>query len=93
MRRSCYTCAYNEACDRSDADPSFACWTMNEYDSMCIEVVSGAEFSGLNEDEYYPHSDSFAAVCNVNKGGCGAMGGFAPTEATAEIKWNTRAGA
>lgn len=58
-----------------------------------VEIVSGAEFSGVDEEEYYPHSDAFAAVCNVNKGGCGAMSGFAPTEQTAEIKWNTRFGA
>ncbi len=54
----------------------------------CLEVTNGAEFSGHDEEDY-PHSP-FAVVCNANKGGCGAMGGFAPTKETAAIKWNQR---
>ena len=31
-------------------------------------------------------------VCNVNKGGCGASGGYYPTESEAIEAWNRRAG-
>lgn len=43
----------------------------------------------------YPHTDTFAVVCNASKpngpGGCGASGGYSPTKAKAIAKWNRRA--
>lgn len=42
----------------------------------------------------YPHSDSFSVLCNAARpdgpGGCGASGGYFPTEAEAIAAWNRR---
>jgi hypothetical protein len=57
-------------------------------------VVSGRELMD-DEQEYWQHSESFGVVCDASKpggkGGCGAMGGFMPTEADAVGRWNMRA--
>lgn len=43
----------------------------------------------------YPHQDSFSVLCSAAKpdgpGGCGASGGYFPTEAEAIAAWNRRA--
>ena len=57
-----------------------------------LDVITGQEFMD-DEQEFWPHSDSYAVVCDAatgGKGGCGAMGGFADTEQSAIAKWNTR---
>lgn len=58
-----------------------------------LEVITGAEFMD-GDQEFWPHSESFGVVCSAatpnGKGGCGAMGGFAPTEQKAVERWNTR---
>ena len=56
-------------------------------------VITGSELMD-EEQEYWQHSASYAVVCDAatsgGKGGCGAMGGFAETEAAAIANWNTR---
>lgn len=53
--------------------------------SNCVELESCANF-----DEC-PCETHLCVVCSVHKGGCGACGGFAPSEEGAVLKWNTRA--
>lgn len=58
--------------------------------SETLDVVTGREFMD-DEQEFWPHSDSYAVVCDAStggKGGCGAIGGFADTEQGAIMKWN-----
>lgn len=47
-----------------------------------------------DDDSPWPHSDSWAVICDASRpdgrGGCGAMGGFFPTEQQAAEKWNAR---
>ena len=46
------------------------------------------------DDAIWPHSDSWAVMCDASRpdgpGGCGASGGFFPTEAEAVQAWNRR---
>jgi hypothetical protein len=48
-----------------------------------------------DDPEEYMHSDSWAVLCDAaspdGPGGCGASGGFFPTEAEAIAAWNRRA--
>ena len=59
-----------------------------------IQVISAQELMG-EDQEFWQHSESFGVVCDAStpdgKGGCGAMGGFKPTEDEAIEAWNTRA--
>jgi hypothetical protein len=61
------------------------------------KITSAAELNCEDEEDFnsWPHSDSFAVICDAARpggaGGCGAMGGFMPTEAEAVQRWNTRA--
>ena len=58
-----------------------------------LQVISGQELMDENQ-EFWQHSESFGVVCDASmpdgKGGCGAMGGFKPTEDEAIEAWNTR---
>lgn len=58
-----------------------------------LQVISGQELMG-EDQEFWQHSESFGVVCDASspdgKGGCGAMGGFKPTEDEAIEAWNTR---
>ena len=58
-----------------------------------LQVISGQELMDENQ-EFWQHSDSFGVVCDAStpdgKGGCGAMGGFKPTEEEAITAWNIR---
>lgn len=61
-----------------------------------LSVTSAAELNCEDDDDFnaWPHSDSYAVMCDASSpggpGGCGAMGGFAPTESEAVEKWNKR---
>ena len=52
---------------------------------------------GEVDPEPWMHSDSWAVMCDASSpngpGGCGASGGFFPTEAEAVRRWNARADA
>jgi hypothetical protein len=54
-------------------------------------------FRDEDDDDEWPHSESFAIICNASKpkgpGGCGASGGFFPSERLAIEAWNSRADA
>ena len=58
-----------------------------------LQVISGQELMG-EDQEFWQHSESFGVVCDAStpdgKGGCGATGGFKPTEDEAIEAWNTR---
>ena len=62
-----------------------------------LKVTSAAELNCDDDDEFasWPHSDSFAVMCDARRpggpGGCGASGGFFGTEAEAIAAWNKRA--
>lgn len=53
--------------------------------SNCIEAEACERFESCDENPYK------TVVCNVHEGGCGATGGFYPTEAEAIAAWNARA--
>lgn len=59
-----------------------------------LQVISGQELMG-EDQEFWQHSESFGVVCDAStpdgKGGCGATGGFKPTEEGAITAWNIRA--
>ena len=61
--------------------------------SDTLQVISGSEFNG-DEENFYPHSDSYAVVCDASHpsglGGCGASGGFNETKDEAIAVWNNR---
>ena len=62
-----------------------------------LKLTTAQEIAEEGEDDPEPwmHSDSWAVICDASKpggpGGCGANGGFAPTEHEAVRKWNQRA--
>jgi Restriction alleviation protein Lar len=62
-----------------------------------LHVTSAAALNCEDEEEFnsWPHSDSYAVMCDATKprgpGGCGASGGFFPTEDDAIAAWNKRA--
>ena len=62
-----------------------------------LAVTSAAQLNCEDEEEFnaWPHSDSFAVMCDASRphgpGGCGGMGGFFSTEAEAVAAWNKRA--
>jgi hypothetical protein len=62
-----------------------------------LVVTSAAELNCEDDEEFnaWPHSDSFAVMCDASRprgpGGCGGMGGFFATEADAVAAWNKRA--
>ena len=59
-----------------------------------IQVWDGLEGemdNNFNFDEDDFNQDKFQTiVCNVNTGGCGASGGYAPDEDAAVAKWNEK---
>ncbi len=54
-----------------------------------------AEEDGDYDGEFWEHSDSWAVMCDAHRpggpGGCGASGGFKPSEIEAVQAWNLRA--
>lgn len=58
-----------------------------------LEVITGHQLMD-EEQEFWPHSESFCVVCDASnpngKGGCGACGGFQSTEPLAIDHWNKR---
>lgn len=62
-----------------------------------LVVTSSAELNSEDEEEFnaWPHSDSFAVMCDASRpngpGGCGGMGGFFPAAEEAMAAWNKRA--
>ena len=53
--------------------------------ATCVELEECENFECCESDGYV------CVVCDVNKGGCGAAGGYAPSEEEAAEKWNRRA--
>ena len=58
------------------------------------KITSAAELNCEDEEEFnaWPHSHSYAVICNAarpgNADGCGASGGFFPTEIDACAAWD-----
>lgn len=52
--------------------------------SDCVSLEACVHFEECKSDL------TRCVVCNIHKGGCGASGGFAYSEAEAIKKWNTR---
>jgi hypothetical protein len=65
------------------------------HTAKIIRAQELAEQDSDYDDEFWPHSDSFAVICDASipngPGGCGASGGFFPTEAEAVAAWQRRA--
>lgn len=65
--------------------------------SHTLKLTTAEDMANEGEDDQLPweHSASWAVVCDASSpkgpGGCGATGGFMPTEAEAVAVWNTRA--
>lgn len=55
-----------------------------------LEIVSCQKVEGCEHFETCDIDPYVCVVCSVLEGGCGASGGYAPTEAEACEKWNTR---
>ena len=63
--------------------------------SVC-KVTTAAELAAEDDEDYIDeHSPSWAVICDAHKpngpGGCGASGGFFPSEAEAVSAWQARA--
>lgn len=59
--------------------------------STAITVLDANEISELDCDsELWADDPTFAAVCDFNKGGCGATGGYRETVTEASEAWNQR---
>lgn len=63
--------------------------------SHTLKVIHSSELhTEDDESEFWPHSDSWAVMCDAERpggpGGCGGMGGFFPTQAEAIAAWNRR---
>ena len=56
-----------------------------------LEFTDCIEAEGCQNYECFHMEPYVCVVCNVNKGGCGASGGYAPSEEEAVEKWNRRA--
>lgn len=62
-----------------------------------LELTTAQELAEEGEDDPEPwmQSDSWAVICDASRpsgpGGCGASGGFYPSEAEAVEAWNRRA--
>lgn len=62
-----------------------------------LKLTTAQELAEEGEDDPEPwmHSDSWAVICDMSRpngpGGCGASGGFYPSEAEAIEAWNRRA--
>jgi hypothetical protein len=62
-----------------------------------LKLTTAEELANEGEDDPMPwdHSPSWAVICDASKplgpGGCGASGGFFPTEDDAIAAWNRRA--
>lgn len=52
--------------------------------TSCVEVEGCEHFETCDYDGY------FCIVCDVNKGGCGASGGYAKNKEKSIEKWNNR---
>lgn len=62
-----------------------------------VECTNNYEFYGFSDDfedyadEDSPHDDiKYAVICDSDKGGCGATGGFDDTKEKAIERWNRR---
>jgi len=62
-----------------------------------VETASHHWADEYEETGGYPHSESYAVMCDASApngpGGCGASGGFKESEAAAIAAWNRRAAA
>jgi hypothetical protein len=63
-----------------------------------LKLMTAQELAEQDIDydgEFWGHSDSWAVMCDASRpngpGGCGASGGFFPSEAEAVAAWNRRA--
>lgn len=58
-----------------------------------ILVETAAEIEGIDENDgyYQVGSKSYAAICCMDKKGCGATGGYRQTRDDAAVAWNRRA--
>ena len=62
--------------------------------TKALEIITGCELMD-GDQEFWEHQEHWAVFCSAKrpggKGGCGACGGFAPSQDGAIAKWNTRA--
>lgn len=57
-----------------------------------IVVLDSNDILGAEpDDDRWEPDPSYAGICDINQGGCGATGGFRPTDPEAAAAWNQRA--
>lgn len=56
----------------------------------CAEIATCKELGNCQNFEECEHNGFYSVVCNINKGGCGASGGYANNIEKAWEKWNRR---
>ncbi len=63
--------------------------------ALKLTTAQELEEEGDDDPGYWEHSDSWAVICDASRpngpGGCGASGGFFPSEEEAMTAWNRRA--
>lgn len=56
-----------------------------------IVVLDANEIDEYDQDsERWVPDPCYAAICDFNEGGCGATGGYRPTDLEAAAAWNQR---
>lgn len=72
------------------------CPFCGRHDTLTLTTAQElAEQDSDHDGEFWEHSDSWAVICDASRpngpGGCGASGGFFPSEDEAVAAWNRRA--
>lgn len=75
----------------SASDELLPCPFCGDRVALCF-VSASEEWASFNEDEPFPHSESWHIVCDASHpfNGCGASAGFEPTKDAAAAAWNRR---
>lgn len=72
-----------------------ACPFCGKRDTLKLTTMQELIEEGEDDPEPWLHSDSWAVMCDASSpggpGGCGASGGFFPSDHAAVAAWNRRA--
>jgi hypothetical protein len=75
--------------------PLKCCPFCGKWQTLKLTTAQELAVEGEDEPEPWIHSDSWAVICDASRpkgpGGCGASGGFFPSDDQAVAAWNRRA--